>query len=101
MLLLSIGVEFNKIITVRENILLLGMLLVFLEEEIRSKMDKIEFTELGKFIDMLVRTYYSYMFLKLAFSITSILEADIMLIDEVSSVVHQKFKKKSNKKMKN
>lgn len=101
MLLLSIGVEFNKIITVRENILLLGMLLVFLEEEISSKMDKIEFTELGKFIDMLVRTYYSYMFLKLAFSITSILEADIMLIDEVSSVVHQKFKKKSNKKMKN
>ena len=60
----------------------------------------IEFAELGKFIDMPVKTYSSGMFSKLAFSITAILETDIMLIDEVLSVGDQKFKKKSYKKMK-
>lgn len=99
--LLSIGVGFNKSLTGRENILLSGMLLGFSEEEIRSKMDEIiEFAELGKFIDMPVKTYSSGMFSKLAFSITAILETDIILIDEVLSVGDQKFKKKSYKKMK-
>ena len=62
--------------------------------------DIIKFAELGEFIDMPVKTYSSGMFSKLAFSITAILETDIMLIDEVLSVGDQKFKKKSYKKMK-
>ena len=87
--------------TGRENILLSGMLLGFSEEEITNKMDEIiDFAELGKFIDMPVKTYSSGMFSKLAFSITAILETDIMLIDEVLSVGDQKFKKKSYAKMK-
>ncbi|UPA30338.1 ABC transporter ATP-binding protein [Terrisporobacter glycolicus] len=99
--LLSIGVGFNKSLTGRENILLSGMLLGFSEEEITNKMDEIiDFAELGKFIDMPVKTYSSGMFSKLAFSITAILETDIMLIDEVLSVGDQKFKKKSYAKMK-
>ena len=60
----------------------------------------IEFAGLGEFIDMPVRTYSSGMHSKLAFSITAILEADIMLIDEVLSVGDAKFKKKSYNKMK-
>ena len=60
----------------------------------------IEFAEIGQFIDMPVRTYSSGMYSKLAFSITAILETDIMLIDEVLSVGDQKFKKKSFNKMK-
>ena len=60
----------------------------------------VEFAELGDFIDMPVRTYSSGMYSKLAFSITAILETDIMLIDEVLSVGDQKFKKKSYEKMK-
>lgn len=99
--LLSIGVGFNKSLSGRENIMLSGMLLGFSEEEIKEKMnDIIEFAELGKFIDMPVKTYSSGMFSKLSFSITAILETDIMLIDEVLSVGDQKFKKKSYKKMK-
>ncbi|WP_343338103.1 Teichoic acids export ATP-binding protein TagH [Terrisporobacter petrolearius] len=99
--LLSIGVGFNKSLTGRENILLSGMLLGFSEEEITNKIDEIiDFAELGKFIDMPVKTYSSGMFSKLAFSITAILETDIMLIDEVLSVGDQKFKKKSYAKMK-
>ena len=99
--LLSIGVGFQKELSGRENILLSGMLLGFSEEEIREKMPGIiEFAELGKFIDMPVKTYSSGMHSKLAFSITAILETDIMLIDEVLSVGDERFKKKSYNKMK-
>lgn len=99
--LLSIGVGFQREMTGRENIILSGMLLGFSEEEVRAKEEEIvEFAELGEFIDMPVRTYSSGMYSKLAFSITAILETDIMLIDEVLSVGDQKFKKKSYNKMK-
>lgn len=99
--LLSIGVGFQKELTGRENIVLSGMLLGFEEEEIKKKTEEIiEFSELEEFIDMPVRTYSSGMYSKLAFSITAILETDIMLIDEVLSVGDHKFKKKSYKKMK-
>lgn len=98
--LLSIGVGFQKKLTGRENIYLSGMLLGFTEEQIDEKLnDIIEFSELGKFIDKPVKTYSSGMYSKLAFSITAILETEIMLIDEVLSVGDAKFKKKSYKKM--
>ncbi|WP_099467037.1 ABC transporter ATP-binding protein [Konateibacter massiliensis] len=98
--LLSIGVGFQKKLTGRENIYLSGLLLGYTEEYINEKMDEIiEFSELGKFIDKPVKTYSSGMHSKLAFSITAILEAEIMLIDEVLSVGDAKFKKKSYAKM--
>ncbi len=90
--LLSIGVGFQKKLSGRENIILSGMLLGFSEQEVRDKMDEIiEFANLGKFIDMPVKTYSSGMYSKLAFSITAVLETDIMLIDEVLSVGDAKF----------
>ena len=99
--LLSIGVGFQKELSGRENILLSGLLLGFTEEQIKEKEDAIiEFSELGKFIDSPVRTYSSGMYSKLAFSITAILETDIILIDEVLSVGDPRFKKKSYTKMK-
>ncbi len=99
--LLSIGVGFQKEMSGRENIILSGLLLGFTEKEVREKEQEIiDFSELGDFIDKPVRTYSSGMYSKLAFSITAILETDIMLIDEVLSVGDQKFKKKSYKKMK-
>ena len=83
------------------SIMLSGMLLGFSEKEVQERMeDIIEFAGLGEFIDMPVRTYSSGMYSKLAFSITAILETDIMLIDEVLSVGDEKFKKKSYEKMK-
>ena len=99
--LLSIGVGFIREMTGRENITLSGMLLGFTEEQVKAKEQEIiDFAEIGQFIDMPVRTYSSGMYSKLAFSITAILETDIMLIDEVLSVGDQKFKKKSYEKMK-
>ena len=99
--LLSIGVGFIREMTGRENITLSGMLLGFTEEQVKAKEQEIiDFAEIGEFIDMPVRTYSSGLYSKLAFSITAILETDIMLIDEVLSVGDQKFKKKSYEKMK-
>ena len=90
--LLSIGVGFQAELSGRENILLSGMLLGFTEDEVKEKMRGIiEFAELGDFIDMPVKTYSSGMHSKLAFSITAILETDIMLIDEVLSVGDERF----------
>ena len=91
----------KKELSGRENILLSGMLLGFSQKEVMERMDEIiEFSELGEFIEAPVRTYSSGMYSKLAFSITAILETDIMLIDEVLSVGDAKFKKKSYNKMK-
>lgn len=99
--LLSIGVGFQPALSGRENILLSGLLMGFSEDEIRARMDDIiHFSELGKFIDAPVRTYSSGMYSKLAFSITAILETDIMLIDEVLSVGDPPFRRKSYNKMK-
>lgn len=99
--LLSIGVGFDRELSGRENIYLSGMLLGFSERQIRERMDEIiAFSELEDFIDAPVRTYSSGMHSKLAFSITVILETDIMLIDEVLSVGDVRFKKKSFNKMK-
>lgn len=99
--LLSIGVGFQNALSGRENIYLSGMLLGFSREFIDEKLDEIiEFSELGDFIDRPVKSYSSGMYSKLAFSITAILETDIILIDEVLSVGDAKFKKKSYAKMK-
>lgn len=99
--LLSIGVGFQPKLTGYENIFLSGMLLGFSEEQIKERIDEIiEFSELKKFIHKPVRTYSSGMYSKLAFSITAILETQILLIDEVFSVGDIKFKKKSYDKMK-
>ena len=78
-----------------------GLLLGYSEEQIKEKLDEIiEFSELGDFINKPVNSYSSGMYSKLAFAITAILEADIMLIDEVLSVGDIHFREKSYNKMK-
>lgn len=98
--LLSLGVGFKDTLSGRSNIFLSGMLLGFSEGEVKKKeADIVEFSELGKFIDMPVKTYSSGMYSKLAFAITSSLETDIMLVDEVLSVGDEHFQKKSLARM--
>ena len=99
--LMSLGVGFKDTLSGRENIVLSGMLLGFSEKEIEERaQDIIDFAEIGEFIDRPVRTYSSGMYSKLAFSITAMLETDIMLVDEVLSVGDEQFRKKSLNKMK-
>lgn len=99
--LLSLGTGFQSRLSGYQNIFLSGYAMGFSKEEILASLDEIiEFSELGDFIKKPVKTYSSGMYSKLAFSITAILETDIMLIDEVLSVGDEKFKKKSYAKMK-
>lgn len=98
--LMAIGIGFNGNNTGRENILKSGMLLGCELDYIKDRMDAIiEFSELGEFIDRPVRTYSSGMYSKLSFSVTAILDTDIMLVDEVLSVGDEHFRQKSFKKM--
>lgn len=98
--LMAIGIGFNPNNTGRENIIKSGMLLGCPLDYVKERMDEIiEFSELGDFIDRPVRTYSSGMYSKLSFSVTAILDTDIMLVDEVLSVGDEKFRKKSFKKM--
>ena len=98
--LMAIGILFNKNNTGRENILKSGMLLGCDLDYVKERMDEIiDFSELGDFIDRPVRTYSSGMYSKLSFSVTAILDTDIMLVDEVLSVGDEHFRKKSFKKM--
>ena len=99
--LMAIGVGFQKELSGKENIYLSGMLLGYTREYVASRYDEIvEFSELGDFIDAPVGTYSSGMYSKLAFSITAVLEADIILVDEVLSVGDINFKKKSFARLK-
>ena len=98
--LMAIGIGFNGDNTGRENILKSGMLLGCKLDYVKAHMDEIiDFSELGDFIDMPVRTYSSGMYSKLSFSVTAILDTDIMLVDEVLSVGDEHFRQKSYNKM--
>ena len=97
---MAIGIGFNPNNTGRENILKSGMLLGCKLDYVKEHMEEIiEFSELGEFIDRPVRTYSSGMYSKLSFSVTAILDTDIMLVDEVLSVGDEHFRQKSYKKM--
>ena len=99
--LLAIGIGFQTTLSGYENIFLSGLLLGFTEKEIRARLPEIiEFSELGDFIYKPVQTYSSGMHSKLAFSITAILDTEIILIDEVLSVGDMSFREKSYAKMK-
>lgn len=99
--MLAIGIGFQNELTGKENIYLSGMLMGFTKQQIAEKYDEIvKFSELGDFINAPVKTYSSGMHSKLAFSITAVLETDIMLVDETLSVGDRRFKKKSFAKMK-
>ena len=98
--LLSLGVGFQTTLSGYDNIFLSGMLLGISKKEIQKKVDEIiDYSELGDFIYKPVGTYSSGMVSKLAFSISSILDTDILLIDEVLSVGDVGFRKKSFEKI--
>lgn len=98
--LLSLGVGFQASLSGYDNIFLSGMLLGISKREIQRKVDEIiEYSELEDFIYKPVGTYSSGMVSKLAFSISSILDTDILLIDEVLSVGDIGFRKKSFEKI--
>jgi teichoic acid transport system ATP-binding protein len=98
--LLALGVGFNSDLTGRQNVMLGGLAAGLSREEIAMKYDAItEFSEIGDFVDLPMRTYSSGMYGRLAFSVAVNMEPDILLIDEALSVGDARFKRKSFDRM--
>lgn len=99
--LLELGAGFNNQYTGEENIFLYGAMLGYSKAFLKEKYNEIvEFSELGDFINVPVKNYSSGMKSRLGFSIATVVEPDILILDEVLSVGDAKFKKKSIKKVK-
>ncbi len=95
---ISLGIDGES--TGRENIYLRSALLGQSRRKINKIIEKIiDFSELGEFIDMPVRTYSSGMNLRLAFSIASVLDSEILIMDEWLSVGDEIFQKKAEKRI--
>jgi len=98
--LIDISLGIDPEATGRENIYVRGGLLGMKRSEVTSRMDGIiEFSELGDFIDMPLRTYSSGMSLRLAFAVSTIVRPEILLMDEWLSVGDEGFKHKAEERM--
>jgi lipopolysaccharide transport system ATP-binding protein len=95
---ISLGIDHEA--TGRENIFIRGALLGMSKRRIDDELDNIiEFSDLGDFVDMPVRTYSSGMHLRLAFAVSTIMRPEILLMDEWLSVGDESFKHKAEARM--
>lgn len=98
--LLELGAGFDMQYTGSENIYLYGAMLGYSKAFLDEKYEEIvEFAELGDFINVPLKNYSSGMKARLGFSIATIVEPDILILDEVLSVGDAKFRKKSENKI--
>lgn len=98
--MIELGAGFDAELTARENIYLNGSILGYSKEFLDEKFDEIvEFSELKDFLDAPVRNFSSGMVAKLAFSIATIVNPEILIVDEILSVGDIKFQEKSKNKM--
>lgn len=98
--LLELGAGFEKEYTGSENIYLYGTVLGYSKEFIAEKYDEIvEFSGLGDFINVPLKNYSSGMKSRLGFAIATVVEPDVLILDEVLSVGDAKFRKKCEKKI--
>lgn len=98
--MIELGSGFDEELTARENIFLNGAILGYQKDFLESKFDEIvEFSELKDFLDVPLKNFSSGMVAKLAFSIATIVDPEILIVDEILSVGDIKFQEKSKNKM--
>lgn len=98
--MIELGAGFDPELTARENIYLNGAILGYSKEFLEDKFDEIvEFSELKDFLDVPIKNFSSGMVAKLAFSISTIVDPEVLIVDEILSVGDIKFQEKSKNKM--
>lgn len=98
--MIELGAGFDYQLTAKENIYLNGAVLGYSKELIDKKFDEIvEFSELKDFLDVPVQNFSSGMVARLAFSIATIVNPEILIVDEILSVGDIAFQAKSEAKM--
>lgn len=98
--MLELGSGFDPELSGRENIYLNGAILGYSKEFLDSKYDEIlAFSELADFIEMPIRNYSSGMMMRLAFSIATVVQPEILIVDEILAVGDEGFQNKSRARM--
>ena len=98
--MIELGAGFDQDLTARENIYLNGAILGYSKKLLNEKFEEIvDFSELRDFLDVPVKNFSSGMVAKLAFSIATIVNPEILIVDEILSVGDIKFQEKSKNKM--
>lgn len=100
--MIELGAGFDSQLTARENIYLNGAVMGYSKEFINSKFNEIvSFSELSEFLDVPIQNFSSGMIARLAFSIATVVDPEILIVDEILSVGDIAFQKKSEEKMLN
>lgn len=98
--LIDISLGIDPEATGRQNLYIRGALLGISRQDLTAQMNEIiDFTELGDFIDMPLRTYSTGMHLRLAFAVSTIMRPEILLMDEWLSVGDEGFQKKAEHRL--
>lgn len=98
--MIELGAGFDMDLSGRENIFLNGAVMGYSEAFLKNKFDEIvAFSELEDFLDVPVRNYSSGMVARLAFSVATVVEPEILIVDEILSVGDLAFQRKSEEKM--
>lgn len=98
--MLELGSGFDYDLTGRENVFLNGAILGYGKKFLQNKFDEIlEFSELGDFINVPIRNYSSGMMMRLAFSIATLVNPDILIVDEILAVGDTAFQEKCQERM--
>ncbi|MEC0140607.1 ATP-binding cassette domain-containing protein [Paenibacillus macerans] len=98
--MLELGAGFDIDLTAKENVFLNGAVLGYSKKYLTEKYNEIvEFSELHEFMNVPVRNFSSGMTMRLAFSIATLVDPDILIVDEILSVGDASFQKKSARRM--
>lgn len=100
--LIELGAGFDMNLTARENIYLNGSVLGHSKKTMNEKFDEIvDFSELHNFIDVPMKNYSSGMVARIGFAIATIVNPDILIVDEILSVGDFRFQEKCEKRISN